>query len=129
MFERLEILAIARDLAVHAGARQTVTAENVANADTPGYRARDLPDFSEIYRSGKMETSLRQTRASHMDLASRGMVAFAEDTDGAASPNGNTVSLESELVRAADIRSQHNRALSVYGASLDMIRAAIGRSR
>ena len=47
MFENLEILRLAGELVSHAAARQSELAKNVANADTPGYRARDLPAFEE----------------------------------------------------------------------------------
>ena len=45
MFEKLELTRMAQALAAHAGARMAVIAQNVANADTPGYKAKDLPDF------------------------------------------------------------------------------------
>ena len=44
----LSILNLASALAAHASARQEVLAENVAHADTPGYRARDVADFAAI---------------------------------------------------------------------------------
>lgn len=130
MFDRIEVLALARSLSAYSGARQAVLAENVANADTPGYRARDLPDFAEAYEAASLDTDLRRTRPGHVgpDTAA-GLAAAPVDQPGQASPNGNTVSLETELVRAADIRSRHDLALSVYGSSLDIIRAAIGRAR
>ena len=41
----IDILSLASALAAHANVRQEVIAENVAHADTPGYRARDIADF------------------------------------------------------------------------------------
>ena len=49
MFEKLELTRMAQSLAAHSGARMAVIAENVANADTPGYKAQDLPAFSEVF--------------------------------------------------------------------------------
>ena len=40
---KLNVLQLASGLMAHASARQRVIAENVAHADTPGYKARDLP--------------------------------------------------------------------------------------
>lgn len=130
MFDRLEILQLARGLSAYSGARQSVLAENVANANTPGYRARDLPEFAEAYRSTTGMIDLRQTRTGHVsgeDHLSSLATPIFEDLQ--ADPTGNTVSVEHELTRAADIRSDHNRALAVYSSSLDIIRAAIGRAR
>lgn len=130
MFGDIEVLSLSRSLATYSGARQTVVAENVANADTPGYKAKDLPDFEEAYRSSDTSSEMRRTREGHLGSAEiSGLNVTPEDQPGEASPNGNTVSLEEELVRAADVRSKHNLALSVYSTSLDIIRASIGRGR
>ena len=52
MFGQIDTMRMARDLGAHAAQRQRVIATNVANADTPGYRARDLERFSDSYRQG-----------------------------------------------------------------------------
>lgn len=130
MFDRLEILQLARGLSAYSGARQSVLAENVANANTPGYRARDLPEFANAYRSSAGMVDLLQTRSGHFAAESKGSALATPIFDNLqADAPGNTVSVEHELTRAADIRSDHNRALAVYSASLDVIRAAIGRAR
>lgn len=130
MFDRLEILTLARGLSAYSGARQSILAENVANANTPGYRARDLPDFAEAYRTSGGMVELQKTRPGHISGEEPvSPLASPEFEDLQADPSGNTVSVERELVRAADIRSDHNRALAVYGASIDIIRASIGRAR
>ena len=124
MFEKLEIVRLAQAMARHAGARTEVIAQNVANADTPGFRARDLPDFA-AYAEG---SGLRTTRAGHL----RGAEAAAVDpvvTDGRGSvaPNGNTVSLEDEMVRSADAKREFDLSLSVMQSGLNLMRTAIGR--
>lgn len=130
MFGDIEILSLSRSLATYSGVRQTVVAENVANADTPGYTAQDLPDFEQAYRSSDTSSEIRRTREGHLGSAEVGGLDVAsENQQGEASPNGNNVSLEGELVRAADVRSKHNLALSVYSTSLDILRASIGRGR
>ena len=48
----LNVLSLASGLAAHASARQQVIAENVAHADTPGYRARDIADFAATLERG-----------------------------------------------------------------------------
>ena len=130
MFDKIEILALAREFSAHSGARQAVLAENVANANTPGYRARDLPTFAKVFENNQGTLDFRQTRPGHQsfgDLPSSASTYIFDQIQ--ADPTGNTVSVERELIRAADIRSDHNRALAVYGASLDILRAAIGRAR
>lgn len=128
MFDQIEILRLAGLKADHAAQRQGLVAQNVANADTPGYRARDLPTFADTYRTG-FDTGLRQTRAGHMDGGGVSGQARPVDADGQAAPNGNTVSLEAEMLRSVDIKRGHDRALAVYRASLDVLRSALGRPR
>ncbi|MFU8836651.1 MAG: flagellar basal body rod protein FlgB, partial [Roseovarius sp.] len=60
MFDRLEIFRMAQAMAVHAAARQSVAAGNVAHADTPGYRARDAAPFAAVYDAAPND--LRATR-------------------------------------------------------------------
>lgn len=128
MFEGLEVLRMAGSLAAHAADRQALVARNVANADTPGYRARDLESFAAVYRTG--DSDLRRTREGH--IRSGGQDAPAArvlDAGGPASPNGNTVSLEEEMIRSVEVKRGHDVALAVYRSSLDLLRASIGRGR
>ena len=62
MFENLQVFKIAHAMAVHAGKRQSVIAANMANADTPGYRARDVAPFSVSEGTDASEFSPRATR-------------------------------------------------------------------
>jgi flagellar basal-body rod protein FlgB len=133
VFERPEILRLAGALAAHTADRQSVVARNVANADTPGYRSKDLEDFAAIYRAGS-DMTLRQSRSGHQSGhhagdGVAGAVARTVDAGGQASPNGNTVSLETEMIRAVEVKRGHDIALAVYRNSLDMLRAALGRGR
>lgn len=127
MFEKLEITRMAQALSAHAGARLGLVAQNVANADTPGYKARDLPDFAEVWRGG---ADLRTTRAGHLGAASGADEPTIERTKATdASPDGNTVSLETEMVTAADVRQLNEMALAVYRTTSSVLRASLGIQR
>jgi flagellar basal-body rod protein FlgB len=72
---------------------------------------------------------MRQTRAGHLPAASGGpadALILRQDT-GTMSPGGNSVSLENEMVAAAQVRMDHDTALAVYRTSLDILRASLGR--
>lgn len=124
MFEKLELTRMAQSLAAHAGARLALVAQNVAHADTPGYRARDLPDFASAY--DQAGTGPRATRAGHFGKAAPDALR-PMDTGGWADPNGNSVSVEAEMIRAAEVRQAHDMALAVYRSTSGIIRAALGR--
>lgn len=129
MFETPYVMKLAQSLARHAGARQTQIAKNIANADVPGYRARDLVDFSEAYQQSLADGGQKTTRAKHMTATAVQANFQTHDLGGEAAPNGNTVSLEEEMVRAAQAKSSHETALSVYRSSLDILRTTLGRGR
>jgi flagellar basal-body rod protein FlgB len=127
MFETLDITRMAQALAAHSGARLGVIAANVANADTPGYRAGDLPDFSSVY--GDAEPLMRTTRPGHLGGADPSALDVVRTVPGADAPNGNSVSLESEMVKAVEVRQQHDMALAVYKSVADILRTSLGRGR
>ncbi|MBW7055905.1 FlgB family protein [Paracoccus bogoriensis] len=127
MFERIEMMRMARAMGHHVAQRQIVTARNIANADTPGYRATDLPAFADSYRSGSAP-AMRATRAGHLpppNWADRAIRPVA--VESTASPNGNSVSLEAEMVRAAELKRQHDMAIGIYRSALNLMRSSIGR--
>lgn len=125
MLEPLEISRMARALAAHSGARLGVIAQNVAHADTPGYRTRDLPAFADIYR----ETGeIRATRLGHIRAAQR-VQAMAFAVPGGDAPNGNTVSLEAEMVKSAEARQAHEMALAIQRTVSDITKLSLGRGR
>ncbi len=126
MFDRLEIFRQAYGLARHAVERQSVIARNIANADTPGYRARDIPDFSTTLKRAD-EPGLRLSRPGHMRATGNEATYPPHPTDDPPSPNGNSVSLETEMVRAAETRREHEMALAIYSASLNILRTSLGR--
>ncbi|WP_340108156.1 flagellar basal body rod protein FlgB [Pikeienuella sp. HZG-20] len=140
----LTILSMAKGLAAHSAQRQGLIAENVANADTRAYRARDVKPFSEVYdgpgadpsapRAPGASTFIPATsRAGHFDpterVAATGAARSYEITRiGADSPNGNSVSIEDQMVRGARAMSDHQMALGILRKSMDLIRMAIGRA-
>ncbi len=121
MFARLDVLRLAQALATHAGLRQQAIAQNVAHADTPGYRARDAVPFGEF---------LARTDRARQAPPSRPEDLIRPDAAPATvSPNGNTVSIEREMMRAAEVRGQHEMALGIYSSARDLVRSALGRGR
>lgn len=115
MFDDLRILQDASALARHSAKRQQVIAENVANANTPGYAARDLEDFKSVYATRRGEGASIDWRPIENPGAAK------------ASPNGNTVSLQEELMRSAQTEGRHDTALAVYRKAIDILKMSLGR--
>ena len=128
MFEKIEMLRMARAMGQHTQAAHIEVARNIANADTPGFRAHDLQPFAETYRQAEEGGTLRVSNARHLDAPqwSPGGARVIE-VAGPVSPNGNSVSLEEEMVRAAEVKSSHDRSLTIYRSGLDLLRSSLGR--
>ena len=130
MFNGLSMFNMASASAEHATARQTEIARNIANAHTPGYLARDIPDFDNLVPKTAASTSMRSTRAGHLSVTYSGASPWRAETDKTdLKPNGNSVSIESEMMKASEVRLQHQMALSVYRSGIDLLRSGLGRGR
>ena len=132
MFANLEVFRMSHAMAQHAGHKQSVAAQNVANSDTPEFKARDVIPFAETYRSDRATAgalSQKSTRSTH--LHGTGTADLPEpiiDREGTGSPNGNTVSLEAEMLKSLDAKRQHDRALAIYRSSMTILRASLSRA-
>jgi flagellar basal-body rod protein FlgB len=127
MFEKLELTRMAQSLAAHAGARMGVVARNVANADTPGYKAQDVQDFASVYEG--QDLAMKVTRPGHLGGASLIAAGQTLTAGGSESPNGNSVSLEKEMVKSVEARQEHEMALAIYRATSEVIRTSLGIRR
>lgn len=125
MFTSLDVFKTAHAMAVHAGQRQALVAQNVAHADTPGYRALDLPAFSQSYDSTH---GARATRYSHLFGAGSGLPPRPDTLEAAETLNGNTVTIEDQMLQAVDVKRQHDRALAIYTSALTVLRGSLGRN-
>jgi flagellar basal-body rod protein FlgB len=112
--------------------RQQVIAQNVANADTPGFAPRDLKPFSfdAALKSAGGLAMLGPQRADapgYIDLG--GPKAGApQDTaapDSEVRLDGNRVVLEEQMIKMNEARSDYDTAVSLYTQSLNMMRTAI----
>ena len=116
---------MAHGLAAHSGARLGLISENIANADTPKYQARDLQSFANLY--AKQSTALRATRERHLNYSTETQIDLTTKDQRHLSPNKNSVSLEAEMVKAAEVRKDHEMALAIYSATSSIIRSSLGR--
>jgi flagellar basal-body rod protein FlgB len=120
------VQTMARAFAAHAAARQATAARNISNADTPGYRAAEVAGFAETYEDAG-SFALRTTRAGHVGAGRATVEAAIRARPGEAAPNGNTVSIEREMLTAAEARQQHDMALAITKSLGGVIRTSLGR--
>lgn len=128
MHQNLTLFRMAHAMASHAGTRQAVIAQNIANADTPGYRAADVTPFQDMIAESA-GSGMRATRERHLNAGgtpAAPRILRAADI-GHSSPNGNGVSLEEQMLNAVEAKRQHDRAIAIYKSTLGILRTSLGR--
>jgi len=88
--------------------RQKLLAENVANADTPGFKPKELKAPGLAPARGAAAVSVERTNAAHLSLAA---ARPGEDAVLASrfevTPSGNAVSLEDEMMKVSQNQSDN----------------------
>ena len=111
--------------------RQDVLSENVANADTPGFVAKDLKplDFEDALSQTGNGASLVTTNTRHIAITPSHIAKFEdrEAPDQESSPNGNSVALEAEMVKVSDTQAQFQAAANLYAKTMSLMKTAIGQ--
>ena len=127
----LPLLSMLRERMTWLHQRQDVLSQNVANADTPRYVARDLKDldFEQLMGTASSGTKMMTTNSRHIALSNTHAGKFEdhETPDQESSPNGNAVSLEVEMIKVADTQAQYQAAANLYAKAITMMKTAIGR--
>lgn len=92
--------------------RQSVTAGNIANANTPGFKSKDVIPFEAVLNRANLEQAM--TQHGHLKAGMSGVVdTSARNSDGLVHHSGNSVSLEKEMLKAGEASRDHRLATSV----------------
>jgi flagellar basal-body rod protein FlgB len=103
-------MALATRKADWLATRQAVLAQNIANANTPSYHARDLAAFDSALSAARLE--MASTNPKHLAASEDAAAPFTVAAqEGDATLNGNSVSLEKEMAKLGETNSQY--ALSI----------------
>ena len=130
----IPILSMLRTRLQWSQERQRVLAENVANADTPNFRARDLapPKFEAPVHAAPAtvsRVSLLRTETGHIAGAMTGGSGFQSQSAGnyEVSPTGNAVNLEDEMMKVAANQMDYQAVTALYARSLSLFKTALGK--
>jgi len=110
--------------------RQQVLAANIANADTPNFKARDI-DFNAALQGamagrGASDLPLKTTSARHIHAggtASPGELLYR--TPNQPSADGNTVEMDTERAKFAENAMQYEASLQFIGGQFKTMLSAI----
>jgi flagellar basal-body rod protein FlgB len=121
----LPLFALASQRNRWLAARSSVIADNIANADTPGFKPPGVQSFDAALASARV--SVLQTDKGHLTPSIFGAKGFDLVAIASASEkhSGNTVSLESELANLGEVRSQHSAVAGIVSAFHRMLLASV----
>lgn len=111
--------------------RQQLLASNIANADTPNYKARDI-DFSSALKqalsqnSGTPAGTLNKTADTHLNAQPNpNAVPPYYRTNGQGNIDGNTVDLDVERNQFTDNSLRHEASLTIINLQIRGLLAAL----
>jgi flagellar basal-body rod protein FlgB len=113
-------IELLRQATAFAGRRHEILAQNVANADTPGFQARDLTFERELSLAQKVRAVPAQSLATP-DLD----VRLIESPDARLRPDGNNVDIDRQMARVAQNTLYHNTVVQLLASRFASLKTAI----
>ena len=105
--------------------RQGLLAQNIANANTPGFVAKDLRPFAQALQQSLPELAMTDGRHLAGSLASSG--GASQPRPAARAPDRNAVSMEEQLTKVADTDGAQALVTNLYRKYLGFFRLAAGK--
>lgn len=124
----MQLFELAKHHRAWLGQRQAVVAQNIANANTPGYSAQAVADFSanlkEVSSTSMIATDRRHLQLSATSL-SGGEINVADAETAAVTSSGNSVDVDAELLTAGATRSDFAINVSVIKTFNRMLQLSV----
>lgn len=123
--EALQLFGLASRRNEWLAARQAAISTNVANANSPGYKAVDVQPFSNVLE--RMDLSVATTKPGHISTGSLATQAsIAKAAPGAEiTVSGNSVNVEDEMVKAGDVNRDYALNTNIVKAFHKMLLTAM----
>jgi flagellar basal-body rod protein FlgB len=119
--------------------RQKLLAQNVANADTPGYRPKDIRQLGvdpasrgsdaarRLAQAFGAQSGLAATDPRHISLGGPGVATEDKGASYETRPSGNAVDLENEMLKVSQNQIDFQTAANIYQRGLATLKIALGR--
>jgi flagellar basal-body rod protein FlgB len=125
---KIGLFDVAEKRLVWTAQRQSVLASNIANANTPGFQARDIQSFEAVL-SGQSSVEPARTQLNHMTgTLPTGLASLTMAPPKARGVDGNTVALDQQLTKVADTETTQALVTTVWKKYVGMFNLALGRS-
>jgi flagellar basal-body rod protein FlgB len=113
-----------------AAAKQVVASSNLANVNTPGYKAKETNFSDSLTRQLGAGPSLATTNARHIGAGGEASLATTKDAEGLqARRDGNTVQIDRELLNMTQAAGEFARAQTALAAKFRLVKYAIGEGK
>ena len=123
------ILRLMSEKMSYLGQKQTVLAQNVANANTPNYKAREIEGFTFASALKEAGGGMKVTSTQHIVPAS--MAGANAGTQKMRSfetvPSGNSVDMEQQMMEVSKTAVDYQASASIYQKFMSLLRLAVGR--
>lgn len=119
---------------------QRVISENIANSETPGYKARTVtaPDFSSLVAQYGEAAGVPHVSRPHISLSASMTALGARPPEGGGGivldsdttetkPDGNNVTLEDQLLSLGQVQADYTAMTNIYKKQMNLMKLAIGR--
>lgn len=131
--DKISLFSVIKKRLAWLGQRHEVVAQNIANADTPNYQARDIQAFKfrDLVRNQGSSLRMVTTESNHLKGVSKRASDFVVTKDRnpfETNPTGNSVVLEEQMAKLNENGISHRLATELYKKHLNLFRLAV-RSR
>jgi len=132
MFEDLTLFAMAQRQVDYLARRQTVLSENVANANSPQYKLKDLAPVSFKDLMAPPAEAVRATVTNPMHLSPEVEPVRFEQVDvhrpEESKPDGNQVLIEDQMQKIGDIKGDYELAVNLMMKHINMLKTALDKN-
>jgi flagellar basal-body rod protein FlgB len=130
--DQIPLFAVLKGKLGYLNNREKLIAQNVANADTPGFRPSDLKPFTipaalAAPAAAAAGVTTIRTSTAHLSGKASPKTAWKTSTgpDSEVRLDGNQVVLEEQMMKLTEARLDHDAAIGLYQKSIGLLRLSL----
>ena len=132
-YSKLTLFQMMQTKMAYLSERQDVLSHNIANIDTPGYKARDLKklDFKRLAEIATNRLQMRMTAAEHSTGTPKMPKEFRDEKTRHAFESKkveNNVVVEEQMAKVNETNMEYEKTTNLYKKTTDMFKTAIGKN-
>ena len=121
----VQLFDLASQQARWLSSRQITLAANIANANTPGYTAADVPPFEAVFNDASLAPTTTSPLHLGLDQITPETLATKDERAWEVTHSGNSVSLEQELLKSGEVGTAFSLNRGVVKAFNQMLMMAL----